>query len=124
VRDGVIALESMYFADEIRPTDGIVLKRVGVDTDQLTMACDLIERFTGEFDPEKYEDVYREKLLDIVETKRRGKKVRQARPEEPKAPADLMEALRQSLESAGSRRAGRRSSSRSRRTRRSVARKR
>jgi DNA end-binding protein Ku len=112
VRDRVITLESMYFADEIREADGIAPKRLRVDEDQLAMARDLIERFTGEFDPGKYEDVYRQKLLDIVETKRKGKKVRHARLEEPEAPVDLMEALRQSLESAGN---GRRHGKRPRR---------
>jgi DNA end-binding protein Ku len=120
VRDGVIVLESMYFADEIRKAQGIAPARVRVDKDQLAMARDLIDRFAGEFDPEKYEDVYRQKLLDIVETKRKGKKVRHARPEDPDVPADLMEALRQSLESAGNGRTGRRKQSRSRPKRRAT----
>ena len=48
VRDGVITLESMYFADEIRPTDGILPKRrPRVDKNELAMAETPIDRFTS-----------------------------------------------------------------------------
>ena len=41
IRDGVITLESMYFADEIRSTEGILPeKRVRVDAKELEMAAD------------------------------------------------------------------------------------
>ena len=125
VRDGVITLEKMYFADEIRPTKGIAPTRVKVAKQELTMARDLIDRLAGDFDPEKYEDAYRKKLLQVIRAKGRGKEIQPAERDEPEAPADLMEALRQSLEASGRRRTSSRSrSQRSRPRRRSTARKR
>jgi DNA end-binding protein Ku len=126
VRDGVIILEKMHFADEIRPTKGIVPRGTDVADKELAIARDLIDRFAGDFDPKKYEDVYREKLLAVVRAKRRGKPIRRTEPEEPQAPADLMEALRESLATTKRRRTRPRTSSRrsSGGTRRAKARKR
>jgi DNA end-binding protein Ku len=104
VRDGVITLEQMYFADEIRPVDEIAPGKVKVDERELEMAEQLIDSFAGEFDPTKYEDTYRDALCEIIEAKRKGKEVHAAKPEEPEKPADLMAALRASLEAAQRRR--------------------
>jgi len=105
IRDGVIVLERMFFADEIRPTDDIAPGKVKVDERELEMAEQLIDRFSGKFEPEQYEDTYRERLLEIVEAKRKGKEVHAERPPEPEEPEDLMSALRASLEAAQARRA-------------------
>jgi DNA end-binding protein Ku len=101
VRDGVLTLENMYFADEIRPTDGILPKRLPkVDKRELDMAETLIIRFTSSFDHSRYEDAYRKRLLKVVQQKRKGKEVHAAPVEEREAPPDLMEALQASVEAA------------------------
>ena len=124
VRDGVLTLEKMYLADEIRPTKGIAPTGVKVEKQQLEMARDLIDRLAGDFDPGKYEDVYRKKLLAVIRAKGRGKEIQAVPSDEPEPPADLMEALRQSLEESGRRRSRAHSRPRSRRPRRrSTARK-
>src|SRR6476619_6681018 len=103
IRDGVITLESMYFADEIRSTDGILPeKRVRVDAKELDMAANLIERFTTSFDHAKYEDEYRDRLLDVVKRKHRGDDVHAPPEPERDAPTELLEALRASVEAAKS----------------------
>jgi DNA end-binding protein Ku len=113
VRDGILLLERLYFADEIRPADGITpARRPRVAGEELDMALELIERFTGAFDPSRYEDEYRARLLAIVRRKRQGKEVRHAPAEEREPTTDLVEALRASVEQAASR--SRRTSSRSR----------
>ena len=110
IRDGVITLENMYFADEIRPTTGIVPKKLPrVDKRELEMAGTLVERFTSSFDHERYKDEYRAKLLKIVKQKQKGEEVHVEPQEEPETPADMLEALRASVEAArsGSSRNGR-----------------
>jgi DNA end-binding protein Ku len=103
VRDGVLTLENMYFADEIRPTDGVVPKRLPrIDKKELDMAETLIERFTSRFDHSRYEDVYRDRLLKVVRRKRNGQEVHAEAPEEREAPPDLFDALRASVEAARS----------------------
>jgi DNA end-binding protein Ku len=97
-RDGVITLEKMYFADEIRPIDEIAPKNVKVDKRELELAAELIDRFAGTWDPKRYKDTYRERLLAIIEAKAKGEEVHAERVREPEQPEDLMEALRASLE--------------------------
>jgi DNA end-binding protein Ku len=124
VRDGVLTLEHLYFADEIRPTTGIAPKGTRVSKSELEMAEALIDRFTSHFDHSKYEDEYRKRLLRVVKRKQKGEEVHAPAPEkEEEAPPDLMEALRASVEAAKKSRDGRaktrgatRRSGRSRRT--------
>jgi DNA end-binding protein Ku len=98
IRDGVITLERMYFADEIRPTDEIRPERARVGKQELEMAATLIERFTGSFDPSKYEDTYTARLRDVIRRKRKGEEIHAAPEVEPEEAPDLMEALRASVE--------------------------
>jgi DNA end-binding protein Ku len=123
IREGVIVLERMYFADEIRPSDELKPSRVRVSKDELAMATALIDRFTGTFDPSKYSDTYTDKLLDVIKRKQKGETVEVEQPETPDEEApDLMEALRASIEARGrpsraSGRSGPRESGRRRRSR-------
>jgi DNA end-binding protein Ku len=99
VRDGVLTLEQLHFADEVDPPAGIVPARLPeVAKRELEMALSLIEGFSGSWQPEKYRDTYTEALRDVVEAKLKGQEVHRARePREEEAP-DLMEALRLSIE--------------------------
>ena len=101
VRDGMIVLEKMFFADEIRPTKGIRPRKATVPKQELAMALDLIDRFRGPFEPEKYEDTYRAALLRVINRKRKGKEVHVEPQAEREAPTDLLEALRASVEAHG-----------------------
>ena len=66
----------MYFADEIRPAKGILPDKKGsVDKGQLKLAVDLIERMQGTFDHSAYHDRYRERLMAIVDKKRKGETI-------------------------------------------------
>jgi DNA end-binding protein Ku len=103
VRDGVITLEKMYFADEIRPIDEIKPKKARLSKDELRMAEQLIDSFSGQFKPEKYKDTYRDALVEIIAQKRKGEEVHVEPVEEQEEVPDLMAALRASLEAAGGR---------------------
>jgi DNA end-binding protein Ku len=102
VREGVITLVRMHFADEIRPHDEIAPNgRRKPDKRELEMATQLIDRFAGTFDPTKYEDTYRDTLLGIIKAKRKGKEVHvDEGAEEPEEAPDILTALRASLEAA------------------------
>ncbi|HKX47072.1 MAG TPA: Ku protein [Gaiellaceae bacterium] len=107
IREGVITLENMYFADEIRPTKGIAPSRKPrVDKQELEMAEMLIERFTSSFRHDQYEDEYRKRLLKIVKRKQKGEEIHaEALVKEREEPTDILEALRASVEAARSGRA-------------------
>lgn len=103
VRDGAIVLSRLYFADELRPAADVRPGKVRVGNEELAMARELIERFRGRFEPERYEDDYRARLLAIIEGKARGKQAPRAPAKLPEAPPDLLEALRASVRAAGER---------------------
>jgi DNA end-binding protein Ku len=112
VREGVLTLEQMYFADEIRPMDEIRPRKRKVDARELEMAKQLIDSFSGSFDAKQYKDSYRDALTEIIKAKRKGEEVHRPPVEQAEAPPDLLEALRASVEAAGKRgRAGKRSAS-------------
>jgi DNA end-binding protein Ku len=72
VRDRVVTLERMYFADEIRPVKGLAPKGVRVAKEELEMAARLVEQYAGSFRPERFKDTYRDALLRIIRAKERA----------------------------------------------------
>jgi DNA end-binding protein Ku len=101
VRERVIQLERMHFADEIRPAKGLAPKGVRVAREDLDLAIELVQRLEGAFEPEEYKDSYRDALVEIIRAKERGETVPVAEEEgEPDGPVDLMAALRESVEAA------------------------
>ena len=102
-KDGLM-LHTMYFADEIRDF-GEVGK--GEDAKLKPGELDLAERLVGEltsekFAPEKYADEYRDRVLQVVESKVEGKEVTSLAPQAQRTQViDLMEALKQSLGKRG-----------------------
>jgi DNA end-binding protein Ku len=98
----VLMMETMVFHDEIVPPDSIEdLPEEGqakTSDRELKMAQQLIDSLTSEFEPERYHDEYREKVLDLIERKAQGEEIA-TQPEAPqpaKVP-DLMAALEASL---------------------------
>jgi DNA end-binding protein Ku len=71
----VISLEKMFFHDEIRPADDLAPSKRKVAKAELALATSLIKQFTGKFEPEKYEDTYRDALLAIIKAKQKGETI-------------------------------------------------
>jgi DNA end-binding protein Ku len=108
VRNGILTLEQMYFADEVDTPETILpAKLPNVAKRELEMGISLIQGFAGDWQPDRYHDTYREALLAIIEEKRAGREVHRAPEPEEESPPDLMEALRRSLEQVESGRADR-----------------
>ena len=102
VRDGALALEKMYFHDEIRDAGDVAPDAPRIEKAELDLAKDLIERLAGSFEPEKYHDTYRDTLCEVIREKRETGEVKSApRPEKPKQAPDLMAALKASLDGGG-----------------------
>jgi DNA end-binding protein Ku len=104
-RDGVLAMETMLFADEVVPTDSLdeMTTDTAVKTSdrELTMARQLIDSLSSDFEPEKYHDEYRERVLDLIERKAQGETIVIEEPtKEPDQVPDLMAALEASIAGA------------------------
>src|ERR687895_2781974 len=100
VREGTLTREKMLFHDAVRPIDEIKPRKTKVSKSELDMATSLIEQFTSKFEPEKYEDTYRGALCEVIRAKRKGETITAPEPETEEEPADLMAALRASVEAA------------------------
>lgn len=104
-QDGLM-LHSMYFADEVR-NFGEVDKgqSAKVKEGELEMALKLLEGLSSEaFAPERYQDEYRQRVLDLLNTKVEGRPARVSGPRKERAQViDLMEALKESLAKQGPR---------------------
>ena len=100
IREGVITLEKLFFHDEIRPAKEIAPKKAKVPGAELKMATALIGQFEGSFEPEQYEDTYREALLKLIKAKQKGETITAVPTAEDEEPADLLAALKASVEAA------------------------
>lgn len=98
---GGLMLHSLFYADEVRGFQEIDLGgELKIKPNELDMAVQLVEQLASRaFDPTKYEDEYRKKVLAAIEQKVAGQEVVIAQKPAPRARViDLMEALKASLE--------------------------
>jgi DNA end-binding protein Ku len=99
-----LALETMYYADEIRDQAEVTggSSRVTSSPREVTMAKQLIEAMSAPFDLKKFKDTYRDRVKDLIDRKARGEEiVVEEPPEQPEGVVDLMEALKASLQRDG-----------------------
>jgi DNA end-binding protein Ku len=97
--DHVLALHTLRFHDEVVDADDLDLPggRLKPSKREVDMAEKLVESLDEEFDPESYEDTYREAVLDLIKRKGKGQEIDLAGQEEPEHGDDLMAALQASL---------------------------
>jgi DNA end-binding protein Ku len=98
----VMTLATMLFGDEVLPPDRLdELDAVGeaeASKRELTMAQQLIDSLSAEFDPSKFRDDYRDRVIDLIERKAAGEEIAVQPEAEDTGPApDLMAALEASL---------------------------
>lgn len=101
--DEGLVLHTMYYADEVRDFKGIELPEGEVKEKELKLAEMLIDELSEtEFDPLRYKDEYRQRLLDKIEAKSKGQTIVADRRDDDRAGevVDIMEALRRSLGAA------------------------
>ncbi len=103
--DGILAMSTMRFADEVvAPSDIEGLKPGGAkpDAKEMRLASQIIDSLSGDWDPKRYHDTYTEELRELLERKAKGEVVEEdtTPDQEPAKVLDLMEALQASLDKA------------------------
>lgn len=101
-----LCIETMHFADEV--ADVSELPGVGDESEvklskkELEVAEKLIDALGTKFEPSKYHEEYREKVMELIERKAAGEEVVTHVPAEEEAPRvlNLMKALEESLREA------------------------
>src|ERR1051326_5574425 len=101
-RDGVIVMEQLHYADELRPTTEVEVPEGQVKPAERSLGQQLIEQSASDkFQPEKYKDTVRERQLEAIQRKVEGQEITEEAPAERGGKIiDLMEALKQSLSEA------------------------
>ncbi|MGK2933471.1 MAG: Ku protein [Solirubrobacterales bacterium] len=100
-RDGVLALSTMRYPDEVRSVDLLPEWDAETESSAIDDAVSVIDERTVDWDPEKYEDAYRMRLKKVIDSKLKGETVKapEAQSDEDLKPApDLMAALRKTLD--------------------------
>ncbi|MGV3465415.1 MAG: Ku protein [Heyndrickxia sp.] len=101
VLENTLLMETIHFPDEVRNAADVpnVPAEDQVSKKEIETAILLIDQLTTTFEPEKYTDEYRSKLMELIESKRTGKEL--VTPKEKKQAAnvtDLMAALQASID--------------------------
>lgn len=98
-----LLLETLRYADEVRKSDSVFedIDEPDLDDEMMDLAESLIEKKSGPFKPEDFQDKYEQALRDLIEEKAEGEEI--VTPGGGKKPKggqviDLMEALKKSVE--------------------------
>jgi DNA end-binding protein Ku len=109
--DGVLVLETMFFADEVRDPsrelDNLPSGNTKVQPKDLKMAVSLIEAMSSKWDPKNYEDTYTARVEQLIEAKKKDEEiVVEELPDTSGEVLDLLEALQKSVDEAKGHKAG------------------
>ena len=99
----VLAVETMFFGDEVRDPADLApgLDGVEVDERELDLAVTLIETLKTDWDPDAYADTYREELLRMLAERAPTKRAaEEPSPAGGSAVEELMAALKESVAAA------------------------
>lgn len=100
--NGVLVMEQLHYADEVRPTSDVPIPDGEVKPAELALAKQLIEQTASdEFEPQKYRDTVRERVLEAIQRKVDGQDITaDISPAGGTKIIDLMDALKASLAAA------------------------
>lgn len=97
-----LVLEQLRYPDEIRSFDEVPLGEAEVKDEEMKLALQLVRAAsTDSFDPSKYQDEVRARVMELIQRKVDGEDITVAPATEPKTQIiDIMDALKASLEAA------------------------
>jgi DNA end-binding protein Ku len=97
--DDVLALNTMRFHDELVPVKDLEIPTPSrkPSSRELNMAGQLVDSLEADFKASDYEDTYRERLLEYIQAKAKGKVSALPKRDEATDPGDLMAALEASI---------------------------
>jgi DNA end-binding protein Ku len=100
-RDNGITLHTLYFPNEVRAVPEYSKHRdVEIKPQEIQLAEQLVKSLAGPFEPQRFEDEYQKRVIELIEAKGEGHAI-QATSHKKLAPViDLMQALQKSLAGA------------------------
>jgi DNA end-binding protein Ku len=106
-QSGALLLETLFFAEDVRSKEEIetLVGETEVQEAELQLAGQVISSLAGDWSPEDFENEYRGDLSRMLEAKLAGQEIVAPEPVTETPVIDLMEALKQSVADAQSRKA-------------------
>ncbi|MDB5206089.1 MAG: Ku protein [Flavisolibacter sp.] len=97
--EGILLLTQLRYNEEVREVPEVATKAERISPKEIQLATKLINQLTEPFDPAKFKDTYITELKKVIKAKAAGKSIHIAEPRQlPATVKDLMEVLKQSLE--------------------------
>jgi DNA end-binding protein Ku len=100
--NGLIRMLTLHASDEVVDKKELDVPRVSKKPAprEVKMAATLVEQLAADFDPRRYKDTYRDRVMKLIEAKAKGKQPDLKMPEPPEPTDDLLAALEASLKGA------------------------
>ena len=101
-RDKGIAATSLHFANEVHASANYFdeIPDVAIPKEMLELAKHIIEKMTGKFQPEQFEDRYENALIELIRSKQKGMPIKPQPTHKQANVINLMDALRRTVEGA------------------------
>jgi DNA end-binding protein Ku len=99
---GIVAT-SLHFANEVHAASGYFdeIPDLDLPKQMLELATHIIDKMSGHFEPEQFEDRYENALIDLIRSKQKGMPLKPQPVHRQTNVINLMDALRRSVEGAG-----------------------
>lgn len=99
--DGYLAMSTLRRADQVLSFAGVEpSKAAAPHANELKLAEQLVESISADFDPELWQNEYRQRLCKLIEAKARGEKIERVRPKKKAPQVSLAESLKASIAAA------------------------
>jgi DNA end-binding protein Ku len=98
-QDDTLAMELLFYAEDVRSKAEIeeAVEATDIRDQELRLAEQVIDSLVGEWNPEDFENEYRNDLKAMLDAKLAGEKITRPEPVAETPVIDLMEALRRSV---------------------------
>jgi DNA end-binding protein Ku len=99
-RDKGIVATSLHYANEVHAANSYFeeIPDLALPKEMLELAKHIIEKMTGEFQPDQFEDRYEKALIELIRSKQKGMPVKPQPTHRQTNVVNLMDALRRSVE--------------------------
>jgi DNA end-binding protein Ku len=102
-REKGITVTSLHYANEVHQAANYFdeIPSLDLPKQMLELATHIIDKMTGKFEPEKFDDRYENALIELIRSKQKGMPVKAQPVQRQTNVINLMDALRRSVEGAG-----------------------
>lgn len=101
VVDGYLVMTTLRRAEQVLSFSGIEPGRAATpQANEFKLAEQLVKSIEADFDPQQWQNEYRERLCKLIEAKARGEKIKPVRAKKKRAEGSLADSLKASLAAA------------------------